>query len=250
MTEADATTDPYLAPDATARQMARRLARTSAHGVLSCLEADSGDPIASRVALGHTAEGDLVILVSALSLHTRALARDGRCAVLVGEPGRGDPLAHPRLMARARAEALREEETAAVRARFLERQSKAALYADFPDFRFLRLRISGGLLNAGFAKAYRLDRPDLTHPVPDALAAVADRVRSHMNEDHGDALDAILARHGETGAGWRIATLDPLGFEARREKQLCRVEFRQAVQEPSGYREAFVALARDAEAAA
>lgn len=250
MTDPASPTDPYLAPDAAARRIAHRLARTSGHGILSCLEPGTGDPVSSRVTLGHMPEGDLVLLVSALSLHTRALAEDGRCAVLVGEPGRGDPLAHPRLMIRAVAEALEggSANGELARARFLEHQPKAALYVNFPDFRFLRLRVTGGLLNAGFARAYQLSRDDLTVRVSEALGAVAERVRTHMNEDHGDALDAILRQRGEAEAGWRIATLDPLGFEARRADRLVRVEFAQEVAAPGDYRTAFVVLAREAEA--
>lgn len=248
MTE-PAARDPYLAPDETARRQARLVGRAAGHGALSCLEPGTGDPIVSRVSVGHLPGGEPLLLVSELSPHTGALAADGRCALLLGEPGAGDPLGHPRLMIRARAEPLPAgtPEAALARSRFLERHPGAALYVDFPDFRFLRLRVVSALFNAGFARAYRMSPGDVVESVPEALRAAEERVRAHMNEDHADAIDAIVARRGAQGTGWRIATIDPLGFEATKGECALRVEFAEAVRAPEGYRAAFVALVRAAQ---
>lgn len=242
--------DPYLEPDEATRHQVRRLARAAGHGALSCLEPDTGDPIVSRVSVGHLPGGAPLLLVSDLSPHSRALDADGRCSLLLGEPGSGDPLAHPRLMVKARAHPLPNDDAEAslARARFLQRHPKAALYVDFADFRFLRLDVVSALFNAGFARAYRLAATDVTESVPAPMREVEARVRSHMNEDHGDAIDALLARDGASGTGWRIATLDPLGFEALRGGDARRIEFLEPVEAPAGYREAFVRLVRDAEA--
>ena len=35
--------------------------------------------------------------MSELAGHRQALERNGACSLLVGEPGKGDPLAHPRV---------------------------------------------------------------------------------------------------------------------------------------------------------
>ncbi|MBB3950443.1 HugZ family protein [Aureimonas jatrophae] len=248
MTE-PAVRDPYLAPDETARRQARQLARSAGHGALSCLEPETGDPLVSRVALGHLPGGQPLLLVSDLSPHTRALAVDGRCALMVGELGAGDPLSHPRLMIKARAHALSRDapDAALARARFLARHPKAELYVDFPDFRFLRLDIVSALFNAGFARAYRMTPGDVSETVPDDLQGVEARVRTHMNDDHAEAIDAILKQHGAEGSGWRIATIDPLGFEAVNGERARRVEFRRRVDASSDYRLAFVELVRASE---
>jgi putative heme iron utilization protein len=39
---------------------------------------------------------------------------------------------------------------------YLARHPKAQLYADFPDFIFIRLKPLGASLNGGFGKAFRL----------------------------------------------------------------------------------------------
>src|SRR6478609_7479038 len=115
-------------------------------------------PSASRALIGTDIDGVPVILVSALSAHTKALTADPRASLLVGEPGKGDPLAHPRLGVQClaqkigRATPLHER----VRTRFLSRHPKASLYADFPDFCFFRLRPRLASLNGGFGRAYVL----------------------------------------------------------------------------------------------
>jgi hypothetical protein len=83
---------------------------------------------------------------------------------MLGEVGgKGDPLAHPRLMIRARAAfvAPDDPDRPGIRARWLDRQPKAQAYIDLADFAFVRLTPLSALLNGGFARAYRLFPEDL-----------------------------------------------------------------------------------------
>lgn len=127
------------------------------HGYLAVLQPGSGWPGLSRVALGRDAEGVPLILISQLSAHFGALAADARCCLLVGEPGSGDPLAHARLSIDCLAERVDDAVRPALRERFVAWQPKAALYVDFADFAFWRLRPQQASFNAGFGKAYALD---------------------------------------------------------------------------------------------
>lgn len=131
--------------DEDARRLARRLMRASRHAALATLDPASGAPAASRVAVATDFAGEAVILVSGLSAHTPALIADPRCSLLLGEPGKGDPLASPRLTLFAAAEPFEagSQDASEVRQRFLARHPKASLYVDFPDFRFFRLRAGG-----------------------------------------------------------------------------------------------------------
>jgi putative heme iron utilization protein len=137
------------------------LLRSFGHAALGVLSPEDGAPLVSRIGLAVTPDGVPVTLVSDLAAHTPALAADPRCSLMVGEPGKGDPLAHPRVMLRCRAEAVPRADEAAVRGAYLERHPKATLYVDFADFRFLRLMPEGGTFNAGFGRAYRLTASDL-----------------------------------------------------------------------------------------
>ncbi|MCE7026728.1 HugZ family protein [Jiella avicenniae] len=228
--------------DDEARQLARSLLRAARDASLAVLRPGDGWPAASRTLVATDFVGRPVILVSSLSLHAAALAADGRCSLLVGRVGKGDPLAHPRMTVFAKARPLDESEADAVRERFLSRHPKAELYVDFPDFRFFRLVPAGASLNGGFGQAFDLAASDLLDEADAVLPAAATRARDHMNEDHGDAVDALAAKSGEDGSGWRIATVDRRGFELVRKDRTIRIEFRSDPAGEGGYRKAFVEL--------
>lgn len=242
------------AVDAEARRLARTLLRTARHGALATIEPGTGAPLASRVAVATAPDGAPLILVSALSAHTGALRADPRSALLAGEPGRGDPLAHPRLSLSARARALDRgtPEGEAARRRFLARHPKAALYADFPDFAFFRLEPAGAALNGGFGRAYALAPADLLVASP-ALAGIAEieaEAIAHMNADHAEAV-ALYARHfARAGAGdWRLSGIDPEGLDLVDGDRAARVWFPAPLVAAEALRPLLVAMAREARAA-
>ena len=239
-----AVTGSLLQPvDDEIRALARRLLRESRHGALAVI-GPSGHPAASRVLVATDHSGNPVILVSNLSAHAKALAADPRCSVLVGETGKGDPLAHPRLSLSARAATIPGDapEFPTIRERFLSRHPKAALYADFGDFRFVRLQPTGAALNGGFGRAYALQPADFLDEPVAGLEAAGIRARDHMNYDHADAVDQIAQRNGESGDGWRIVTVDRSGFEIGRGDRLRRVGFSIDPASEGGFRQAFVQI--------
>ena len=158
--------------DGEARLLAHRLLRTARYGAIAVLDPESGAPLRAasgspQISTGHRS----LLSVSLLSAHTKALLADPRCALLVGEPGRGDALAHPRLALSCTAVALAGErgETAQAARRYLNRNPKARLYAGLGDFRWFRLEPGSAMLNGGFGKAYRLTAADiLVRPPPDS----------------------------------------------------------------------------------
>jgi heme iron utilization protein len=155
--------DPVAPADADARALALSLL-TAAHAALSYASADDGLPSISRIAFGLDPEGVPMTLVSALAPHFAGLRAHPDCSVMVGEPGaKGDPLTHPRLMIRARAEFVAADDPVrpALRDHWLKGHPKAALYIDFTDFAFVRLHPQAALLNGGFGRANRLSAADL-----------------------------------------------------------------------------------------
>lgn len=155
--------DPIRQTDDEARAMAGRLVREAAFGSLGVLEPQTGFPLVSRIALAAGEEAVPFFLASDLSAHSRALAADPRCSLMLGEPGKGDALAHPRVTLVGRASAIPQDAAQALelRGRWLARHPKAKLYVDFADFRFYRLAVERALLNGGFGKAYVLTGEDL-----------------------------------------------------------------------------------------
>lgn len=240
-----------LETDQQARALATRLVRTARFGALAVLHADTGAPFASRVAVATACDGVPVILVSRLSEHTSGLLSDPRSSLLLGEPGKGDPLAHPRISLVCSAARIDRDDSrhASVRSRFLRRHPKSALYADFADFLFFRLEPLSASLNGGFGKAYRLAPEDIRidSPANDELAGMEEGAVEHMNDDHSDAV-ALYAKAlaGESGDGWKLATLDAAGFDMIRSERISRVEFDPILQTAAELRPELVKLARKA----
>lgn len=154
--------DPVRDADAEALALARSLLAGAEHAALAVSDPSDGLPGISRIAFALGADGAMLTLISSLSAHHGALRAQPACALLFGEPGeKGDPLTHPRLMIRARAEFIAPDDPdrPAIRDGWLAQRPKAKLYVDFADFGFIRFRPVSVLLNGGFGKAFRIS-PD------------------------------------------------------------------------------------------
>ncbi|MEZ5817751.1 MAG: DUF2470 domain-containing protein [Hyphomicrobiaceae bacterium] len=233
--------------DDDARRLAKTLLRTARHAALATLEPSDGSPAASRVALATTMSGAPVFLISRLSGHFTNLEADPRCSLLVGEPGKGDPLAHPRMTLIGNASRVADGEVRdRTKARYLMRHPKSGLYVDFGDFAFWRMEIARASLNAGFGKAFLLGASD----VATDMAGLADletaeaSAAAHMNADHSDAVDRYAALAGEGGGGWRLACLDPEGLDLVRGDTTSRLWFDRPLRSANELRPKLVSLSR------
>ncbi len=279
------TRDPVLQPiDDKARTLGRRLVSTARFGALAVLEPGSGHPYASRAAVAPDIDGVPVMLLSSLSPHTVALDTDPRCTLLLGEPGRGDPLAHPRLSVVGLARRLPRDSEAdgRVRGRFLARHPKAERYVGFGDFAFFRLEPQRAVLVGGFGRAFEFGRDDLlgsgrlggadadgrddggidavavadasepgvlTAPLV-ALAAHERTAVEHMNSDHADAVALYATRLCRAEPGdWRIVSIDPFGIDMMSGDRIERLEFDAPLAEPAQLRKVLVELVARARAA-
>jgi len=244
------TKDVLRPVDDDARRQARTLVRAARYGALATLDPATGAPVATRVALATDMDGTPLILVSGLSAHTKGLAADPRCSLLVGEPAKGDPLAHPRMSVACTTRRLERGTPLYARAerRYLARQPKAKLYADFPDFALHRLEIEGASLNGGFGKAYALTRADLVGPeaVNEALATGEQSAVAHMNADHADAV-AIYARAfaGAPDGAWVLTGIDAEGIDLACGDDVRRILFPEPLASASEMRTALVKMAGD-----
>lgn len=156
--------DPVQQADTEARALARHLLDGATHAALAVTDPTDATPGISRIAFGRAPDTGFLTLVSALAPHHAALKSHPACALMVGEVGeKGDPLTHPRLMIKARAEFVAPDDPAraTLRDHWLRHQPKAKLYVDFADFAFVRFTPVSALLNGGFARAFRLTPEDL-----------------------------------------------------------------------------------------
>jgi putative heme iron utilization protein len=246
-------TDPIRPTDDDARALAAFLIRTARAASLATLEAGTGHPFASLVSVATDLDGAPLILISRLSGHAANLAADARCSLLVARPGKGDPLAHPRLtlMAAARAIERASDEGVRVRRRFLARHPKAELYVDFADFAFHRLEPARASLNGGFARAYALEAADLLTGLAGAedLVAAEEGAVAHMNADHGDALRLYATRLlGAEEGPWRCIGLDPDGLDLAAGDAVLRLPFPERAADGGALRRVLKTLADEARA--
>ena len=239
--------DPIRPTDETARSLGKELLRSARSGSLATLGPD-GHPAASLVSLASDSDGTPLILVSALSAHTGNLEADPRCSLLLSPGGKGDPLAHARITLKLRGHKVDREtpDGARIRRRFLARQPKAALYADFGDFSFFSLAIEGASLNGGFGRAYELAPADLLSDAvaAQAIAEMEESAVAHMNADHADAI-----RHYATGllgaddGAWRLTGLDPDGADLALGDRVLRLAFPAPIWSAGEVRAMLVELA-------
>jgi putative heme iron utilization protein len=249
MASVDKKKDGVLETTPEAITLGKTLLRTARHGAIAVLDPQTGAPLASRVGVANDMDATPLILISALAAHTPALLADPRCSLLLGETGKGDPLAHPRISLACRAVRLERgtPEHELAQRRYLNRNPKAQLYVGLGDFSFFRLEVQNASLNGGFGRAYNLTRADLITESP-ALAALAEGEQSaldHMNADHPDAVDAY-AHHfaGATERGWTLTGLDPEGMDIACGDTIKRIFFPQKLTNAEELRKMLVDMAR------
>jgi len=211
-------------------QLAKTLMRTARYGALAVLDVKTHRPLASRVVVATDMDGTPLILVSGLAAHTPGLLANPACSLLLGEPGKGDPLAHPRITLHC--DAAKVERTAEdyprIRRRYLNHNPKGALYVDLGDFAFFRLHVAGASLNGGFGKAFNLTSDDLICPV-DIAESIAPNEQDFLDSVTENGEDAIVARITEvTGAAARplkVAGIDPDGIDVAVGNEIVRLSF-------------------------
>ena len=231
--------DPAFDPVAESRQILRAT-RVATLATLS----EDGAPFATLTTVATAPDGTPLLLLSRLAHHTRFLERDGRCSLLLARGGRGDPLAHPRLTLVGMAE--RDKDPSA-RMRFLRRNPKAALYADFPDFSFWRVVVQNVHLNGGFARAADFPPQQLLLDIraSTSLIAAENDILDHMNADHADTL-ARYAEHfcAARPGPWRASGIDPEGLDLVCGDNCARLIFPYAVETAEQAHAVLVEMAR------
>jgi len=231
---------------------AKTLIHAARHGALAIWDPQTARPNVSRVQLSTDTDGALVTLVSSLSPHTSGMIANPAAAILIGEPGKGDPLAHPRITCFVQAERIaRDSDThARLRHRHLHRHPKASLYADFGDFSFFRLAITGASLNGGFGKAYNLTTDELAMSGDiDGIKSIEPSAVAHMNDDHADAIQ-LYARHFAKAdlRNWKLATMDPEGMTLTDGDAVARVWFPEPLDNADELRARLALMAKKARA--
>ena len=223
---------------------AKRLMRVSRTAALATLDPDDGAPLATLVGVASDFDGAPLFLMSTLSRHTWHLQRDPRASVLLSErPARGDPLNHPRVTLNGR---ILSDGRPNARARYLQRNAKARLYADFADFGIFRLEIESVHFNGGFGRAQRLEPADILAP-RDGEAALVEAEARLLEEVNarGDAFVAGLAGFAPSGRRvWRAVGLDSEGLDLMAGSRAARLQFATPARDRAGWRDQLTETAK------
>ncbi|MEL6344296.1 MAG: DUF2470 domain-containing protein [Myxococcota bacterium] len=242
--------DPNI-PTPTHAERARTLSAAVGHATLSTLTAQpAGHPYGSLV-LFALHEGAPVFLISTLAEHTQNLQSDPRCSLLIAEGG-DNPLAMGRVTLVGQAERL--PDPIAARETFLSRHPSASFYADFGDFSFWQMSVASARYIGGFGRMSWVEGEQWIAASPDPIAPGAEGIISHMNEDHVDAMQLMVAAFSEAGMvdDVTMTGVDRYGFEMSAVTadgpRPIRVAFDEPVSTSMSVRKAMVALVKRARA--
>lgn len=212
----------YLAPGArtpTPAERARTLVASATDGTLSTVALDPpGYPFGSIVTFALDGAGAPLILMSAMAEHARNLDADTRASLLVAASGEGaGRLAVARATLVGSVQPVADDAQAAATARYLE-VHPGAFWARFGDFAVRRLAVEAIRYVRGFGEMSWVEPAAYASAEADPLAAAEPGIVAHMNDDHADALVAMVDAYLEVDAAVRGVTMlacDRYGFEVR-----------------------------------
>lgn len=243
--------DPTI-PTPSHAERARTLVSSVGSGTLSthAVELD-GHPYGSLV-LFALHEGAPVFLISELAEHTRNLRASPRCSLLVTEIGPDNPLALGRVTLLGECSPVAAEQAEAAGETFLSRHEPARYYADFEDFSFWRLQVTGVRYIGGFGRMSWVDTEAWYAAQPDPLAPHATGILEHMNEDHRDAMALYCEAFSRAGKVGEVTMtgVDRYGFEMSAMTpdgpRPIRVAYDEPADDTTAVRQAMVTLVKRA----
>ena len=229
-------------------EQARSLLQRVDMGVLSTHAAElDGLPYGSLVIFG-LHEGAPILLISALAEHTKNLEASPRCSLLVHERGPDNPLALSRATLVGQAAKVAGPEREAVATSFLARHPDAGYYADFTDFAYWRIDVTGVRYIGGFGRMSWVEHDAWGVAEADPLLEDAKRIIEHMNDDHADALRLYSEAFSRSGPVPEavMTGVDRYGFEMSvttdHGPRPVRVAFDQPVSTATEVRRSMVAM--------
>lgn len=187
------------------------------HGRLASLSTwavdPDGFPYGSLVQYALTSQGNPLLLISDLAEHTQNLRQDGRASLLIWQnQSHQDPLAAGRVTLLGRAQLAPPEELN----NYLEVHPQASLYASFKDFHLWQLQIERVRYVGGFGEMSWVSGFDYARAEVDPVAALAEGIIRHMNEDHLDAMILLASKKlGSPVLKAEMVACDGAGYRLR-----------------------------------
>ncbi|MEN8175974.1 MAG: DUF2470 domain-containing protein [Pseudomonadota bacterium] len=221
---------------------ARRLLAGRLYGVISTQSLEiEGHPFGSVAPYCLDYAGRPLFLLSRLAQHTRNIEADPRVALTLVGPVGVDVQQAERLVGVGSFAPIEGRPTAAVR--YFRYFPDAGFYFESLDFGFYGFEPQRWHFNSGFATArwFANDRILRANPF---TPAVEESVCSHMNQDHGAALEHYLRDGGiEPEEEVRLCGVDATGMEIYTGGGIERVEFPREVADAGELRNLLAEMA-------
>eukprot|EP00884_Botryococcus_braunii_P004094 jgi/Botrbrau1/13686/Bobra.0378s0015.1 len=234
---------------------ARTLIELGSTGVISTLSGSEdikGYPAGSVVQYAADELGRPIFAFSSLSPHTGDLRKDSRASLTV-MAANFQGMSDARVTISGPVTPVPEPDE--VRAIYKKR-NPSAFWVDFGDFTWFRMdTVKAVRLVGGFARAGQVTEEEYRTAVPDPVAQFSGPVAGHMNDDHSDAIVAIVKQVvGITVDKAKMLNLDRLGFnvECQRGESTfkARIPFPREAKSRGEIKELIVELTRAAAPAA
>jgi heme iron utilization protein len=197
---------------------ARKVVRACRKTAIATLD-KQGSPYISLITLALDHDLSPILIISAMSAHTRNIQADPRVSLLFdGTHEYPNPQSGPRVSMQGTALKIEDKaEEERLRARFMARNPGAVGYASFGDFSLWRIAASRAQFVGGFGRALWIDAPfGLDPKVIAAFCADEASARAQL----------ITSGHAD------VVSIDPDGYDIATGDSWSRIEFDRPAASP------------------
>ena len=175
---------------------AKQLARAQHSGVLGTHSTSMpGYPFGSVVPYYLTPEGDAVIYISDIALHTRNIKANDKVSLTIFDNEEDDSQANGRVTIMGNAMCVNESH---IEAQYIRLFPQAKGYKQTHDFNFYVIKTERVRYIGGFGKIHWVDKA-YWHQEKQEWHSNVDGMITHMHEDHVDAMSLILKHTRNVG---------------------------------------------------
>ncbi|HKV40449.1 MAG TPA: DUF2470 domain-containing protein [Blastocatellia bacterium] len=214
----------------------------------------AGWPFGSIAPYGLTDAGDPILLISEIAEHTRNLRADARASLLIRDStAMEDPQAGARATLMGYAMPVPEPFLQGASRNYLDLFPNSSGYFSAHDFTLFQIKLTQVRYIGGFGEIHWISAGEITddckHDSSDPLSHHSERILSHMNQDHGEALIMFADKFGSMNAcSSRMISADSQGFDLVAVQdgihRHLRIKFPEPVTTPEDARRVIVEMVR------
>lgn len=237
-------------------ERSRTLMVAKAFGSLATMSTECpGFPFGSLVGYAVDEVGRPLLSLSRIAEHSRNMAANPAASLMVTEQDGGNNLlALARVTLVGECRQVHGEERESALDRYL-RSHPSAFYSSFHDFSIYRLEVANVRYVGGFGRMSWVSAEQYASAEPDTLLDAAERVITHMNDDHADAvLDYCRAFGRLEPVSAEMVGVDRYGMdilatvEGEESRRAVRINFAEKADDSDAVRKQTVMLLREARA--